>query len=368
MFEHLVKEYALKKAPSTVIPVGVSIEEVKRKYGLGQVYKLASNENPYGVSPKASTAMMEALGEGHLYPDSTRDNVLRHKLAEKHQVGIDQIMVTCGAANALAYAAETFIKPGVECIIPSPAYPPYYYNVFKNDGVIVDIPSRPGDMKLDLEKILQAVNERTRLIFICNPNNPTGTAYPGATIFECIKDIRKDIIIVVDEAYIDFTDDPEKDTMLNYLPELPNLIVTRTFSKIYGLAAIRLGYAVACPEIIKYMNKSVAARSLSNIGIEGAIAALDDEEFRQMTVHNNKVERAYLSNEFSRMGFTVFESQANFIYVDFKTNCQDLYFKLLPYGVMIRGDFPNARISIGTHVQNETLVCAIADLLDKGRL
>jgi len=368
MFEHLVKEYALKKAPSTVIPVGVSIEEVKRKYGLGQVYKLASNENPYGVSPKAFAAMTEALKEGHLYPDSTRDNVLKNKLAEKHQVGADHIMVTCGAANALAYAAETFIKPGAECIIPSPAYPPYYYNVFKNDGVIVDIPSRPHDMLIDLDAIINSINEKTRLIFLCNPNNPTGTAYPGEVIFEFIQKVPKDVIIVVDEAYIDFTADPEKDTMINYLSKVPNMIVTRTFSKIYGLAAIRLGYAVACPEIIKYMNKSVAARSLSNIGIEGAIAALDDEEFRQMTVHTNKVERAYLSDEFTKMGFKVFESQANFIYVDFKSNCQELYFKLLPYGVMIRGDFSDARISIGTHLQNETLVHAIKDLNDKGQL
>ncbi len=368
MFEHLAKNYALKKAPSTVIPVGISMKAAKEEYGLDEIYKLASNENPYGVSPKALEAMAGALKDGYLYPDSTRDNVLKDKIAKKHNLLSDNIMITCGAANALAFAGEAFIKPGDECIITSPAYPPYYYIVYKNEGVIVDVPSRAEDMKMDMEAVLNAVTEKTRLVFVCNPNNPTSTCIPGGELYAFIQKFPKDVIVVVDEAYIDFTDDPKKTTMVSRLKEQPNMIVVRTFSKTYGMAAIRLGYALACPEIIGLMNKAMAARSLSNIGIEGAIAALDDEEFREKTVSSNQKERAYLTEEFRAMGYTVYDSQANFIYVDFGCSCQDLYFKLLPYKVMIRGDFPFARISIGTHIQNETLVNAVKDLRGKGEL
>ena len=368
MFEHLAKDYALKKAPSTVIPVGISMKAAKEKYGLDKVYKLASNENPYGVSPKALEAMAAALKDGYLYPDSTRDNLLKDKLAKKHGLLPENIMITCGAANALAFAGEAFIKPGDECIITSPAYPPYYYIVYKNEGTIVDVPSRKEDMKMDLEAVSKAVTDKTRLIFVCNPNNPTSTCLPGEEVYNFIKSLRQDIIVVVDEAYIDFTDDPDHTSMVSHLKDIPNMIVVRTFSKLYGMAAIRLGYALACPEIIGYMNKAMAARSLSNIGIEGAIAALDDEEFRQKTITSNREERKYLTDEFRSMGYTVYDSQANFIYVDFGCSCQDLYFKIIPYGVMIRGDFPNARISIGTHEENETLVNAVKDLRKKGEL
>lgn len=156
--------------------------------------------------------------------------------------------------------------------------------------------------------------------------------------------------------------------MVPHLADHPNMIVVQTYSKIYGLAAIRLGYALACPEIIRYLSKAMAARSLSTIAIEGGIAALEDEEFRRKTIENNSTEREYLTREFRAMGYKVCDSQANFIYADFGIPCGDLYFALLPYGVMIRGDFSMARISIGLHHQNETLVNAVKDLRAKGIL
>ena len=368
MFEHLAQPYALKDARSTVITVGVSIKEAKEKYHLEEVYKLASNENPYGVSPKALAAMTEALPTGHLYPDSPRATLLKQMLAKRHGIEPNQIMLTCGAANALAFAGEAFIKPGDECIIPSPAYPPYYYIVYKNNGTIVDIPCCPDTMKLNVEGILNAVNEKTKLVFLCNPNNPTSTALSGKDLLALIDQLPKDVIVVVDEAYIDFADNSQEMTMVPHLADHPNMIVVQTYSKIYGLAAIRLGYALACPEIIRYLSKAMAARSLSTIAIEGGIAALEDEEFRRKTIENNSTEREYLTRVIRAMGYKVCDSQANFIYADFGIPCGDLYFALLPYGVMIRGDFSMARISIGLHHQNETLVNAVKDLRAKGIL
>lgn len=368
MFEHLAKAYALKKAPSTVIPVGVSIQAAKDKYHLDKVIKLASNENPFGVSPKAKEAMEQALATANLYPDSTRDNVLKGLLAEKCHCKPENLMLTCGAANALAFISEAFIKPGDECIITSPAYPPYYYNVYKNEGVIVDVPSRESDMRMDLEAIKAAITPKTRMIFICNPNNPTSTAVPTEELVAFLRGLSKDIIAVVDEAYIDFADGTTVTSMLPYREEFPNMVVIQTYSKLYGLAGVRLGYAVACPEIIGYMNKAMAARSLSTVCIEGGIAALSDEEFRKKTIQNNAEQRDRLTKAFTELGFKVYESQANFIYVDFHYSCQDLYFDLLPYGVMIRGDFPYARISIGTPEENTVLIDAVRDLRAKGKI
>lgn len=368
MFEDLVQGYSLKTAPSTIIPVGVSIEEAKNTYHLEHVDKLASNENPFGVSPKAQAAMAEAIRSAHLYPDSTRDTLLKRMLSERRGLRPEQIMLTCGAANALAFAGEVFLRPGTECIIPSPAYPPYYYIAFKSGAEIVDIPCRPDTMALDSAAILAAVTEKTRMIFLCNPHNPTSTALSGAQLLELVEKVPENVMVVVDEAYIDFAADAPATTMVPHLAEHPNMIVIHTFSKLYGMAGVRLGYAMACPEIIRYLSKAQAARSMSTIAIEGGIAALEDEDFRRMTVENNARQRLRLTQELRRMGFRVCDSQANFLYVDFYQNPGQLYFSLLPYGVMVRGDFPMVRVSIGTPEQNSRLLEAVQDLLAKGSL
>lgn len=368
MFEQFAQSYALQPAPSTVIPVGVSIKGAKEKYHLDEVYKLASNENPYGVSPKALEAMTAALRQGHLYPDSTRDTLLRGMLAEKFGMKPGNITLTCGAANALAYAGEAFLKPGTECIIPSPAYPPYYYIAFKNGAKIVDVPCRPDTMQIDTEAILAAVTAQTRMVFLCNPQNPTSTAITGDQMRSLLDRLPKHVIAVVDEAYIEFSENAADRTMTPYLEKYPNMIVVQTYSKLYGMAGVRLGYAMACEEIIRYLNKAVAARSLSTVAIEGGIAALSDEDFRKKTIDNNTAERTYLTQTLRSLGYHVFDSQANFIYADLGKPAGELYFDLLPYGVMIRGDFPLARISIGTHQQNACLIDAVQSLREKGQL
>ena len=367
MFENLTKDYIQKKAPSTVIPSCMSVPAAKEKFGLKTVYKLASNENPLGVSPKAMEAMQAAIPGSYLYSDSTRDKVLIAKLAERNGLSPENVFIACGAANVLKHVSDVFIRPQDGCIIPSPAYPPYFFWVFKNGGSIVEVPCRPADQTLDVEGILAAVDSRTKLLFLCNPNNPTSTALPRDVVEGLLEKLPRDVIVVADEAYIDFSDDPAALTLVPCLAKFPNLVVVRTFSKIYGMASVRMGYALACPEIISYLNKSMDARSISTFGVEGAIAALDDEDFRQKTIANNKAERAYLTEEISRMGYKVYASQSNFIWVDFGRVARDVYNDLLPYGVIIRGDFHFARISIGLHIENETLINALKDLQRQGK-
>ena len=359
MFEKLVKSYILKEAPATVIPRCMPVSEAKAKFGYETVYKLASNENPFGPSPLAQEAMRAAAATCYRYSDGSREKLLVSKLAARNGVSTEQIYISGGAANVLKDLAAVFIQPGDACIVSAPSYAPYYFWIFKNGGTIVDIPCHKEDQTMDIEGMLAAVTDRTKFLFICNPNNPTSTALPREKMVDFLRRLPKDVIFVADEAYIDFTDDPDGMTLAPFLAEFPNLVVVRTFSKIYGMASARLGYAIACPEIIAYLGKSMDARNVNCFGIEGGIAALDDEEFRQKTIANNKAERAYLTQAISNMGYKVYDSQANFIWVDFGRPAAEVHDDLLPYGVIIRGDFLFARISIGLHIENETLVKAL---------
>ena len=362
MFEKLTKTYIQQEAPATVIPHCMSVPAVKKNFGLETVYKLASNENPFGVSPKAAEAIRGAIAECHIYSDGTRENVLSEKLAALHSVEADNIFIAGGAASALSQIADTFLVSGDECIIPSPAYPPYYFWAFRNDAAIVDVPCISADQTMDLDGILAAVTDKTKLLFLCNPNNPTSTAVSREKMAELLRKLPQTAIVVADEAYIDFADDPANLTMVPCLAEFPNLIVVRTFSKLYGMASVRLGYSIAGREITDYLNKAVACRGINTFGVEGGIAALDDEEFRQKTILNNREQRDYLTREISCLGFKVYHSQANFIWVDFGRPASDVHDDLLPYGIIIRGDFPFARISIGQPVQNQALVAALKEI------
>ena len=362
MFEHLTKAYIQREAPSSVIPHCMTVTAVKKKYGFDAVYKLASNENPFGVSPKAAKAIEESIKTCHLYSDNSHEDILYGKLAALHDVTPSQIFIAGGAASVLSQIADVFLQEGTECIIPSPAYPPYYFWAYRNCTAIVDVPCNQENQTLDTEAVLAAVTPRTRLIFLCNPNNPSSTAISRDSLVSLISRLPRDVIAVVDEAYVDFADDPAGLTMIPCLPQFPNMIVVRTFSKLYGMASARLGYSVACQEITDYLNKAVASRGINCFGVDGGIAALDDVAFREKTIENNRVERQYLTEALTGLGFQVYHSQSNFIWVDFGRPASAVHDDLLPYGIIIRGDFPFARISIGLHHENERLVQALTEI------
>lgn len=365
MFENITKSYIQQEAPATVIPRCMPLSQARKKFGRQDIYKLASNENPFGVSPLAQEAMRAAVPGCSLYSDNSRETVLIAKLAERNGMKPENLYISSGAANVLKDVAEVFIRPGDECIISNPSYPPYYYWVFKNGGEIVDIPCRGSDQMMDLEAVRAAVTERTKLLFFCNPNNPTSTAVPRAEMLALLRELPKTVILVADEAYIDFADDPEGLTLAPYIAEFPNLVVVRTFSKIYGMASARLGYSLACREITEDLFKAMSARDLNIFGVEGAIAALDDEDFRRKTIENNRMERAYLTKEISGLGYRVYQSQTNFLWVDFGRSAAEVHDDLLPYGIIIRGDFHFARISIGLPAENRRLTSALRDIKEK---
>jgi len=352
----LVVEFV--RQPVVAMPPAVSVERAKETYGFDSIIKMCSNENPLGVSPMAVEAMKDEIANICFYADPEPENALKAKVAKKIGVTPQHIMITSGAAFALNFVGEVFIQGRDEAILSSPTYPPYYSIIQKNGGRVVDVPMT-SDLGFDFDGIVNAVTGKTKVIFICNPNNPTGCTVYRDTMLEFVNRIPEDVILVMDEAYVQFSKDPDALTMVPEILTRKNIIVIQTFSKLYGMAGIRVGYAVSTPEIISFMQRASIARSLNTVGIRGALAALDDEDFAKKTIDNNAIGRNYLSEEFTKLGYKVYPSESNFIYVDIKGDPKEISRKLLPFGIIIRGDFPYLRISIGTSDQNEKLVKAI---------
>jgi len=343
------------KRPVVSMPPAVSVESVKKQFGLKSVIKMCSNENPFGVSPKAAEAMKREINNVALYADPEPENALGEKVADSIGVKPENIMVTSGAAFALNFICEAFVQKGDQTIISSPAYPPYYSMTRKNGGIVVEVPVK-ADMCMDFKKVSDSITERTKIIFICNPNNPTGYTIKREEILRFIDSVPNNIIIVIDEAYIQFTNSPGKTTLVPYIREMNNLIVVQTFSKLYGLAGIRVGYAVSSPEIIGYIKRESIARSLNVVGIRAALAAMDDHDFAEKTIENNAIGRTFLAKELTALGYKVYPSESNFLYVDFHEDPKVITKSLLPFGVIVRGDFPLVRISVGTEEENNKLI------------
>ena len=245
---------------------------------------------------------------------------------------------------------------------PHPTYPPYYSIIQKSGGIVIDVPLSE-ELTFDFDKIVNSITDKTKVIFVCNPNNPTGYTVYREEMLKFVERIPEDVIVVLDEAYMQFANNPQSLTMLPAIETHKNIIVVHTFSKIYGMAAIRIGYAVSNPEIISYMQRESVARSLNAVGIRGAIAAIDDENFVKRTLANNFEGKNYLTKEFNKLRYKVYPSEANFIYVDVNQDSRRSNKEIvILWRIIIRGDFPCLRISIGTTEQNESLITAFKEI------
>ncbi|EQE30470.1 histidinol-phosphate transaminase [Clostridioides difficile F480] len=341
---------------------GEPVEKVKEKYGVKEIIKLASNENPLGPSPKAIEAMIEMLKQGQLYPEPEA-NELRRKLAEKLDLKPENFIVANGADNVITLIGEAFINRGDEVIYCNPTFPSYRTATIKNEGIPVEVPLTE-DYKYDLQGILDKITDKTKLICVCNPNNPTGTIVDDKELEEFLKKVPENIITILDEAYIEFLTVPNYVDGLKYVRENYNVIVTRTFSKIYGLAGLRVGYGIAKDEIIRTLFTVKEPFSANRVAISGATAALDDEEFIKETYELNRVGMAYFKEEFTKMGFDVVDSQSNFLYVDMKTDIPKLFEDLKKRGFVIRPSATHARVSIGTMEENKKFVAVLKEILN----
>jgi histidinol-phosphate aminotransferase len=339
---------------------GKPISEVQRELGIRDVVKLASNENPLGPSPRAIAAMQALLAELHFYPESGGE--LRQALAARHGVSADCIALGNGGTELLGVIARTFLSPGEELLCPHPTFPWYAMLGQQLGARNVLVPLADG--VVDLAALAARITERTKLVFLANPNNPTGTALPRAAIDAFVAALPEHVVLVLDEAYVDFLDDEgEAPDVRAYLGGKP-VIALRTFSKIAGLAGIRIAYAIAEPELIGLLEKVAAPFSTTKLAQAAAVAALGDDEHRARSRLLARDGRRFLSAELARLGVRHLPSQANFVFADFQAPIEPISQALLRRGMVVRPMLETcARITVGTAAQNAGFVCALEQVL-----
>ncbi|TCS38807.1 histidinol-phosphate transaminase [Reinekea marinisedimentorum] len=339
---------------------GANIDQKKEEYGLESLIKLASNENPVGVSPKGIAALNNMANVVNIYPDPSAVS-LREAIGRKLGVSKDEVIVSNGASGVLRLVTEILIEEGDEVVYSKPTFPAYYNNTVRNGGIPVEIPLTK-DYAYNLAGMAEAITEKTKLIIICNPNNPTGTILTFAEIEKFLKQVPKDILIIVDEAYIEYVENRDQADSLKGLKQHNNLLIVRTFSKIYGLAGLRIGYGLACKQIIDTLYQAHQTFVTSSPALAAAEAALDDDEFLEEVNTVNKVGKKFLTQEFSAMGFDIIPSEANFLFVDMKAEASHIYEELLKKGCIIRPMGKFVRITIGTESENKILVSALKEI------
>jgi len=332
---------------------GKPIEDVARELGLKpeQIIKLASNENPLGPSPKAVAAMQEALLNAHYYPDGGGYH-LRTAIAQEFQLTLENVMLGNGSNEIIEFLGHAFLQPGDNIIVADHAFVIYKLMAQLFGAKTIEVPD--PELTADVDAMAQAVTSRTKLIYLANPNNPTGTMVNDLAIERLIKQVSEEVIIVLDEAYYEFLPDPPP--TLRHIRDHENVILLRTFSKIQGLAALRIGYGLAHPQLIRVLQKCRQPFNANAIAQIGAIAGLQDREHQERTRRVTFEGRRFLEEGFKRRGLEYVPSSANFVLVKVG-NGQEIFQKLLRRGTIVRatGEYklPEwVRVSVGTMDQN----------------
>ena len=345
---------------------GKSVEAVKRELGLTDIIKMASNENPLGTSPKAIKAMQEEVLKVFQYPEGGCPELTK-MLAEKHGVEESQIYIDNGGDGVIFHFVEAFLNPGEIGITARTTFSAYFESVINMDGQMIQT-ELTEDFRFDLDAIADAITDKTKMVFICNPNNPTGTIVTEAEVRAFMKKVPDHVLVLMDEAYCDFADSPDFPDTISMIKEYPNIGVLRTFSKVMGLAGTRCGYLVSSPEVIHAMMKVRDPFPVNRIAQAGAAAALTDHEFREKTIRNNAEGRRMFYKGLEKLGLSYCPSQSNFVFVKLDRPGAPVAEAMLKKGVIVRqtGGFgaPNAlRISVGLPEQNERCLRVLGEVL-----
>lgn len=344
-----------------------SIEEIQKEFGLKEVIKLAFNENPLKSSPKALEAMRSELERAHMYPDGGSLE-LRSALANKYGIEASQIVVGNGGDHVISLVAEAFVNEGDEVIVADPSFATYQFASTIAGGRLISVPVDKKTLAPDLAGLTAAVTERSKVIFLCNPNNPTSAIVRRREVEAFLAKVPGHCLVVFDEAYFEYVDDPEYPSGLDYVKQGKSVLVIRTFSKAYGLAGLRIGYAMGPKAIMDILARTAPPFPVNRVAQAGALAALQDADFVARVVKENSAGRSYLCAEFDKLGLTYAEAQANFIFVDMKRDAADLNGELLKRGFILRPagswGYPSFfRISVGSRDENEKFISALRDLI-----
>ncbi|NLM03539.1 MAG: histidinol-phosphate transaminase [Clostridiales bacterium] len=341
---------------------GRPIDDVKKEYNLEHVIKMASNENPLGCSPKAKEAIEKTLDKFNYYPDGNA-TALKEAIAEKFGLKIEQIQPSSGSDEMIDSISKTFLDKGDEVILADITFPRYMSTTKLMGATPVIVPLK--DFTYDLEGMKKAVTDKTRLIWLCNPNNPTGTMFNEDILVSFLESIPQNIIVVYDEAYNEFvTRDDYPYNSYKFLDKYPNLIILRTFSKIYGLAALRVGYAFASKEILENIDKVRGPFNVNTLAQVAALAALEDDEFLEKSYILNKEGKEFIYNNFKDLGLWYLPSETNHIFFDTGRDANKVFIELQKRGVIIRPMFDTyARVSIGTMEENRIFIEKLKEIL-----
>jgi histidinol-phosphate aminotransferase len=342
---------------------GMAIEQVQRELGVSDVIKLASNENPLGASPRALSALQNALQGIHRYPDGTA-LTLRGALASRLQVDADRVVVGNGSTDLIDMLTRAYLAPGDNAVIGDRAFSRFRQcTSARNRGARL-VPMRGGVH--DLEAMLSACDARTRLLFVANPNNPTGTWNSRAEIETLLERLPDGVLVVLDEAYYEYAEsEPDYPRGVDYVIAGAPVIVLRTFSKVYGLAGLRVGYGIAAPAVIDALDTVREPFNCGSLGQVAALAALGDREHVVASVELNRVERGRLAAGLQALGTDVYPSLGNFVCVETHRNGAAVFRRLLEQGVIVRplrayAMVSSLRVSVGTGAEVDRLLAAMA--------
>ncbi len=344
---------------------GKPVEELEREYGVSNAIKLASNENPLGAGKRASTVIQSVAGEIHRYPDG---NGFRVKSALASQLGVrsENLTLGNGSSEVLELVVRTFVSPENQVIFSQHAFAVYPILTQAVGAEAVVTPAK--DWGHDLVAMHNAITDRTRLIFIANPNNPTGTWLRSGELYSFLSGIPDHVLILVDEAYFEYVQEEEYPDTVRWLDDFPNLIVTRTFSKIHGLAGLRIGYGVSHPDLAELLNRVRQPFNSNSIALAAAEAALEDADHVQKSIETNVSGLQQLTAAFERLGLEFIPSVGNFICVAFDRPGMEIYEALLQRGVIVRpiavyGMPDYLRVTVGSEEENARFIEALEKTL-----
>jgi histidinol-phosphate aminotransferase len=361
--EELIPDY-IQGLPAYV--PGKPVEEVEQDLKIHAV-KLASNENPLGPSPKAMEAARHALGEANWYPDGGSKH-LRKVLAKRLRVRFEEVFVGLGSSEIIDLASRVLLRPGLDGITSEGSFTLFAIAIRASGAKLIQTPMKK--FTFDLDAIAAAVTPLTRVIYIANPNNPTGTAFGAAEFAAFLKKVPDDVLVVLDEAYREYAARTDLPEALKLFRQHNNILTLRTFSKVYGLAGLRIGYGIGHPTLVAEMNKLRTPFNVTNVGQSAALAALDDTEHVHRSVEINREERKRLYEALRKLGLFPVPSETNFLFIPIGPHAKSLCDELLLEGLIVRPlgwmGFPEAiRISVGSPDQNTKLLDAVSYALER---
>ncbi|MCI0352589.1 MAG: histidinol-phosphate transaminase [Acidobacteriales bacterium] len=368
-FEKFIPEHI--RALTSYTP-GKPMRQAQKESGV-ECIKMASNENPLGPSPRALEAMRSAAAQANFYPDMEISQ-LRQELARRYQLDPQQVLVTAGSTQLLDLIARTLLTPGKNALSSERSFIVYPLVTRSAGGKYVEVPMQND--AFDLEAIAEAVTGDTRVIYLANPNNPTGTMFDAAATDRFLARIPEHVVVVLDEAYCDFAEAFARQRgvtysrSLDYVREGRKVIVLRTFSKAHGLAGLRVGYGLGPPEFLRYLARVRPAFSVSSVAEAAALAALEDVDHIRKTVENNTVQAPELAKQLSAMGFHVVPASASFIYFDVGEDAAEVSRRIQAAGVIVRpltawGAPTAIRVTVGTPAQNQRFLAALRNATER---